>query len=140
MFNRRIGLFLLAIAGLLVSSYLLIQYTSDTPIACGTGHGCETVRLSAYAQLFGLPTPLYGVVFYLWLAALAIAVDINLVYSRWRKWVLWELRAATLIGLGVSAWLTYVEAFVIHAWCWWCVVSAIVATLAFVVVWYKRWD
>jgi hypothetical protein len=34
-----------------------------------------------------------------------------------------------------SLWLTYLELFVIHAICQWCVVSAILATILFVVSW-----
>jgi uncharacterized membrane protein len=35
-------------------------------------------------------------------------------------------------GLAFSAYLTYLEAFVIHAWCQWCVVSAALAVLVFI--------
>ena len=35
------------------------------------------------------------------------------------------------VAFGLSIWFTYLEAFVIHAWCQWCVVSAILCTLIF---------
>ena len=34
-----------------------------------------------------------------------------------------------------SLWLTYLELFVIHAICQWCVISAILATILFVLSW-----
>ena len=41
-----------------------------------------------------------------------------------------------LVGPGFRGWLTYLEAERIHAWCQWCVGSAIVMSLlALVVVW-----
>jgi uncharacterized membrane protein len=42
------------------------------------------------------------------------------------------LGAGALIGLGFTAYLTYLEAFVIHAWCRWCIASAVLAVLIFV--------
>jgi uncharacterized membrane protein len=41
------------------------------------------------------------------------------------------LVAGAGIGLAFSAYLTYLEAFVIHAWCRWCIVSATLAVLIF---------
>jgi uncharacterized membrane protein len=42
------------------------------------------------------------------------------------------LFALAAIGVGYSAFLTYLEARVINAWCMWCVTSAVVMTLIFV--------
>ena len=41
------------------------------------------------------------------------------------------LLATASFGLGVSGYLTYLEAYVIHAWCQWCVISAVLMTLIF---------
>jgi uncharacterized membrane protein len=118
-------LFAVAIAGLLVSGYLFITYTSGGPITCGLGHGCDTVRASEYASFFGVPTPVYGLVFYL---LLAIGVII-----RWQRGLL----LLTTGGLVVSAYLTYLEAFVVEAWCTWCVASAVITIAAFVLTLYS---
>ena len=115
----RRALFAVAIAGLLVSGYLFITYTTGGPITCGVGHGCDTVRASEYASFFGIPTPAYGLLFYL---LLAIGVII-----RWQRGVL----LLTALGLLTSAYLTYLEAFVIHAYCLWCLVSAGLTVIAF---------
>lgn len=126
----RVSLFVLALVGLLVSSYLLLVYTQGGPIKCYGGHGCDTVRASIYAAFFGIPTPAFGVMFYILLAVGALLIGIT--SSRWLHYGLLLLTGS---GLVVSAYLTYLEAFVIYAWCWWCVVSAITATLAFLLVW-----
>jgi uncharacterized membrane protein len=41
------------------------------------------------------------------------------------------LLAGSGVGVTFSAYLTYVEAFVINAWCQWCVISAVLITLIF---------
>ncbi|MAF80681.1 hypothetical protein CL628_01570 [bacterium] len=130
----RIPLFLIAVLGLLVSGYLFVTYTSGGPIECGVGHGCDTVRASQYASFLGVPTPAYGLLFYLLLAVSALmATPVN------RSWIRWPLSLLTAAGLVVSAGLTYIEAFVIDAWCMWCVVSALLALVAFLLVWFKPW-
>jgi uncharacterized membrane protein len=126
----RIALFILAMAGLLISSYLTYAYVFGGPILCNGGHGCEEVRASQQANFFGVPTPAYGVLFYVVLAGLAWLIGVVK-----ESWLLGALRLWTAGGVVVSAYLTYLEAFVINAWCWWCVASAVVATLAFLVVW-----
>lgn len=119
-----------AIAGLIISGYLLVLYTTGAPIPCGEGHACETVRTSAYASFFGIPTPAYGVLFYAILAVLAEMWKPNA--TRMYRAALWVTVSS---GLAVSIFLTYLEAFVIHAWCRWCVASALLTVIAFVVVW-----
>jgi uncharacterized membrane protein len=125
---RRI-LFIVAILGLLVSGYLVITHVFGGPILCA-GHGCETVRASSYSHLLGIPTPFYGIVFYLLLATGA------LLWSTQPGQVALPLLVLTGVGLAMSAWLTYLEAFVIHAWCLWCVASALLSLAAFGIVWY----
>lgn len=128
---RRI-LFALALLGLGVSGYLLFAYVTSGPVVCGLGHGCDVVRASQYSSFLGLPTPLYGVVFYFVLGVLAA------LWSSANASVLrLPLRVVTSVGVGVSAYLTYLEAFVIDAWCVWCVASAVLALLAFVLVWFR---
>ena len=124
-------LFTLSIVGLAVAGYLWVTNISPIPLVCSEGGGCHEVQASRFAKHFGLPTAFYGVMFY---AALAVAA---LMYSTTQPQPLLKtfLYTSTGIGLLISAYLTYLEAFVIYAWCAWCVTSAIIATLAFVIVW-----
>lgn len=126
MIDTRRSLLIIAFAGLLVSGYLLISYVTPLPLVCDSTGGCEIVRLSSYSSFFGIPTPLFGVVFYMTLGILAALERYN--YIRW----------LTVIGVVISAYLSYLEAFVIHAWCLWCVGSAVLATLALIVAWWPQ--
>jgi len=128
----RIPLFITAILGLLVSGYLFVTYTTGGPIICSGYHGCDIVRTSEYAELLGLPTPLYGLVFYFLLAVGALLSGAGT-----RRWLQLPLSLLTGVGLLASGWFTYLEAFVIDAWCIWCVASAVLTVVAFWLVWRK---
>jgi uncharacterized membrane protein len=119
----------LALVGLFVALYLWLWKIGLLGVlACGDG-ACETVQLSSYAELLGIPVALYGVVGYLAMLAVGLAgVQGTLATRRWPTTAL-----VLLAGLGVafSGYLMYLEAAVIHAWCRWCVVSAVLVTAIF---------
>lgn len=123
-------LFVIAIIGLLVSGYLLYTYVGGGPISCGEEGGCDVIRSSIYSTILGLPTPAHGVIFYSLLAYGAIMWK-----GDRRSTMAYLLQILTGVGFLVTLWLTYLEAFVIEAWCRWCVASAVLSTLAFVIVW-----
>jgi uncharacterized membrane protein len=128
--DRRLRVAGLAVvlAGLGVAGYLTyVHYAGLQPFCAGGGHGCERVQSSSYARLGGIPVALLGLLGYL-----AIAVALLAPGERAR------LAAAALAvsGFGFSAYLTYLELFVIDAICQWCVASAVLLMLLSVVtVW-----
>ena len=125
---RKTIAFILALLGLFDSIYLLWMYLSPSiPMVC-LGTGCDAVRASDYAHLLGIPTPVYGVVMYAVLAALMFFETLSARAGWTRRAVL----AISAVGVAVSAWLTYIEGAVVHAWCAWCVTQAICVTLIFV--------
>ncbi|HSM38082.1 MAG TPA: vitamin K epoxide reductase family protein [Candidatus Limnocylindrales bacterium] len=111
-----------AIFGAGVSVYLLVEYTTGQAGVCLTGSGCDEVRASQFAYPLGIPLPLFGVIFYAaaaWLAYRTLAGD-RLLGVEPRA----ALLAAGLAGAAMSAVLTGLEAFVIGAFCTWCLASA----------------
>ena len=119
----------LALAGFFVALYLSLWKLGVVGnLACGTG-GCEYVQTSSYAVLLGVPVAFYGVAGYLALLVVSLAG-----LSRWAARREPTLVLLVLSGLGVafSAYLTYLEAAVIHAWCRWCLVSAGIIAAIFV--------
>jgi protein-disulfide isomerase/uncharacterized membrane protein/rhodanese-related sulfurtransferase len=120
--------FISVLAGLFASTYLTWAYTSSSHrMVCLSG-GCDTVRASKYAHLWGVPMPIYGLAFYAFMALLMLAEAKAPRYGA----RIWRLLLIFLAG-GVlfSGWLTYLEGFVIHAWCEWCVTQAIAIAVAF---------
>lgn len=128
--TRRMLTALVALVGLFVALYLwLYKAGVIRALACGAG-SCEAVQLSKWATLLNLPVAAWGVAFY----AVVCAVAIALVQDRWegsRKLSL-ALLLLTTWGLLFSLWLTYLELFVIYAICRWCVASAVIAAVLWV--------
>ena len=120
---------LIALVGLFIALYLtLYKIGVIGTLACGTG-SCETVQLSRWATFLGVPVAAWGAGFYAVVFVLAFAgVQDRFADSR-------SIALATLVvtGWGVlfTAWLTYLELYVIHAICRWCVVSASLTVVLF---------
>jgi len=113
---------LASIVGAAASAYLLVEYVTGQPGVCLTGSGCDLVRASAFAYPFGIPTPLIGLLFYA-LAGWTVlrAVRSQMVLALPTRTALLGLAA---IGATASLLLTGAEAFVIRAFCSWCLVQA----------------
>jgi protein-disulfide isomerase len=111
-----------AIAGAGISAYLLVQYLSGRGGVCVTGSGCDAVRLSAFAYPLSVPMPAFGLAFYAIAAALAWRTLRPDPIRGFSARALLALVGAA--GVGVSVLLTGIEAFVIHAFCTWCLAQA----------------
>jgi len=120
---------LLTVAGLGVSAYLMWGYTiPGATLACGDSSGCETVKNSAYASLLGIPLPVMGLVTYATLLLLLLASNR---FMTWTAYIALAIFGISLMGVLYSAYLTYLELFVIEAICRWCVASAIIMVVIF---------
>jgi len=130
--RHRQAIALLALVGLFVALYLWLHALGfGGAIKCGASGGCETVQTSQWAVLLGLPVAFYGVLGYLAVLLVAL-VALRPAALTQRGWDLLVLLLAT-IGVAFTAYLTYVELFLIHAICRWCVGSAIIITLIWTV-------
>lgn len=125
----RMAIALLALVGLLVSAYLSMYKLGYLGVIQCTIGGCEKVQTSRFAVFLGLPVSVWGLGAYLTLITLAIA-GLQPRFAR-ARWVALALFCVSAVGVLFSAYLTYLEAFVIHAWCQWCVISAVLVTLIF---------
>jgi len=120
----RMGAALMSLIGLFVSAYLyLYKIGRIGTLACGTG-GCETVQTSQWSRFAGVEVALIGVVGYALLLVVALAaLRPALAERRWPASLLSALAGA---GVLFTVYLTYLELFVIHAVCRWCVGSAVI--------------
>ena len=121
----------LALVGLFISGYLLLYslgYYGD--LMCGSG-SCEVVQTSEYAVFLGLPVPGWGTAWYAAVFVLALALAAG------RPETSGPGRLAAVLaagGLAFSIYLTAIEAFVLEAWCRWCVVSAVLTVGIFLLI------
>lgn len=130
MINRLI--FLSSIIGFAVSFFLAYEYNQSGPVPCPVGgNGCELVRQSEYSSLFGIFIPYYGIVFYLVIAGLCVWL-----VNKYIRLFDFARLAISFTGFLFGVYLTYLEAFVIKAYCFWCVTSFIISTLIFTLAFY----
>jgi uncharacterized membrane protein len=127
------SLIVLSLAGLGVSLYLMWGYTAaGATLACGGSSGCETVKNSTYASLLGIPLPTLGVLSYVTFLILVIGQhQAAVIYKGWSAHFALAIFGLSLMGVLYSAYLTYIELFVIYAICRWCVASAIIMVAIF---------
>jgi uncharacterized membrane protein len=114
-----------ALAGTAVAGYLTWSHLRDGSAVCPIGGGCETVQESEYAEIAGVPVALLGLVAYVVVLGL-IAWDMPLARL--------AAAALALTGLVFSGYLLVVQAFVIEAFCVWCLVNDVVVAPLLAVV------
>lgn len=115
----------LAVAGLAVSLYLLtVHWGWWTAVCLGVGN-CELVNTSRFSEFLGIPVALLGAGAYAALIAAGLLVwrDLYADLARTAQFLI------AVIGVVFSAYLTYIELYVLREICPWCVLSAILITL-----------
>lgn len=124
----RAAVALVALAGTAIAGYLTYVHYRPAALICTGSGGCETVQESSYADLAGIPVALLGLCAYLAVLAL-VAWDTEVART--------VAAAIALAAVGFAVYLVALQAFVIDAWCVWCLVNdlAIVPLLAALAVW-----
>lgn len=124
-------MFAFAFIGLGISGYLWYEYEQPSAIGCSFNGGCEQVRNSEFSQLWGVDLPVWGIGYYLGITILIMLAQTSLP-SNYQRFLPFVIPLYTFSGFLFSLYLTYLEVFVIHALCQWCLASAIAATACFV--------
>lgn len=109
---------IISLAGLADATYLAVLALTGETAACGGSTGCFEVLGSAYAKIGGIPVAIFGIFGYF--AAFTFAIFARFDYKRARGLfavTVWTMFAMTL-------WLLYLQAFVLHAFCRYCLFSA----------------
>jgi uncharacterized membrane protein len=123
--SLRIAAAVLAVIGIGVATYIVIADSGGgAPKCLAGGSGCQTVADSHYSHLAGINIAVFGIFGYVALLASALVPGDA---GRFGGLL------TALVGFGYSAYLTYLELFVIDAICQWCVGSAVVMTLSLAV-------
>ena len=118
-------LFIFAILGFSDASFLTIEHYQNRIPPCTTA-GCETVLTSPYSSMFGVPVALLGMIYYL-VIALGLFAHIEGKHEPSLRAVL----LLTVFGFLMSMWFIGAQAFLIHAWCLYCLGSATISTILF---------
>lgn len=123
----RVAQQVLALAGAGVAAYLTWAKMRGEGLICIGFRGCDLVNNSPYAMLLGIPVATWGLGVYLALFLLGLPA-----WERREALRPWAIALSFALALGgwlFSMYLTAIEAFVLQAWCTWCVTSAVLITL-----------
>ena len=119
---RRLIAFFAAL-GIGVAVYIaIVEAGGEAPACLAGGSGCETVAESSYSHVAGINIAVFGIVAYVLLLASAFFADDVARLGGF---------AVSLGGFGYSVFLTYLEIFKIEAICEWCIASAVLMTVIF---------
>lgn len=130
-------LLIMAVLGFADAAYLTIEHYRGVIPPCSVLQGCETVLTSSYSVIFGVPVSLMGGLYYLLVAIGAFMYleskhgkgEIAAYHASVLKWTL----IITALGFGMSLWFVYIQLFVLHSICIYCMGSAITSIALFII-------
>ena len=114
---------IVAVAGLADATYLTVQALTGETLSCGGSPDCFRVLGSSYAKLGGVPVAILGALAYFTVFTFATFAAFG--YPRAPKFLALIAGAMFLTTL----WLLYVQAFLLHAYCRYCLFSAAITFL-----------
>lgn len=123
----------LSFLGFLDASFLTAEHFLGGTVPCSLGQ-CEAVLSSPYSSLWGIPVAIFGALFYLFV--------LSIVFFTWetgKKKVTGLLLPAGFLAFLASFYFTYLQFFVIHAICWYCLFSALLSTTIFFSLAFISW-
>ncbi len=129
-----------ALGGLLLAVYTYLHkqgFTAGEFCNIDDVFSCDVVNKGKYSNFFGVPVSLIGIIGYAILLAGAILKQ----FKPKDKMLTLFLFVAADLGFMFSLYLTYLEAFVLHAWCILCITSLVlilVLDILFLFVWLKE--
>lgn len=114
---------LVSLVGLMDSIYLTVQHLTGKSVKCTVTDGCSKVLSSSYATFAGMPTASFGAMAYF--AAFSLATLAAFGSKQARIW----LAILIVPMILTTCWLFYLQAFVLHAFCEFCLLSATMTSL-----------
>lgn len=109
---------IVAVAGLIDAIYLTVKHFTGEKVPCSITGGCEAVLSSKFAEIGGIPLALFGAAAYFTVFSLATLAAFG--DNR-----MWKILIAIVVLMALfSLWLIYLQAYVIGAFCQFCLISA----------------
>jgi len=113
----------IALLGLSDSIYLTVQHLAGRDVDCIAFAACETVLTSSYAAIGKIPVAAFGALAYFGVFSLATLAAFG------REWTRRLFICLVGVMMGATCWLLYLQAFVLHAFCDFCLLSAALTTI-----------
>lgn len=123
----KITLLLLAIAGFFDASYLAILHYKNIIPPCTIAKGCETVLTSQFSTIFNTPIALFGS-FYFFTSVFLLL----LIFQNPARKLLPYFKLLSFSGVTVSVILIYIQTFILHAFCQYCLLTEAIIFAIFI--------
>jgi uncharacterized membrane protein len=121
--------FVLACLGVLDATYLLVYKLTGNNGMCWGNGGCHDVNFSSYSEIGGIPVSVFGIVTFLVIAGILL-LEPRLIIAKENGPL--AIFGIGLAGVAFTAYLTWLEVYVIHAICPFCVATAVIIALIFI--------
>ncbi|MFC1649585.1 vitamin K epoxide reductase family protein [Patescibacteria group bacterium] len=132
MFRKKtFWMMMFSLLGLIDAAYLTYVHFNLDKSGCSIDGGCNAVLTSSYSEILGIPTALFGVLYYLGIFGL-VFLSIQLKKGR----LFYYAKRLTIAGLLTSLVLIYLQTQVIGSLCPFCMTSAVISTLLFLIGYY----
>lgn len=124
-------LFTLSAIGISETVYLIRKRIASEKPICPIGEGCAAVLTSKYSKIFLIPNDVLGFFTYIIISFIAAFLVIGV-----QPIFLWDFVLKILVAVAslVSVFFTYLQWRVIHAWCFWCLMSAFTIWLMGIII------
>ncbi len=121
---------LAAFAGLILTVYIHQKKRHKAPMVCPMGSDCNKVIMSEFSTFLGVPVELWGMAYY---ATIFASYFLFLTVPPALDWGLLFIVVPLSMGAFLfSGYLTFIQAFSLKQWCTWCLSSAGLSTLIFI--------
>lgn len=112
--------------GFLDATYLTVKHYLGEGLTCGFFQGCEEVTTSVYSEILGVPVSLLGSIYYI-----SVFLAVAYYLDSQKRSSLALASYATISGFVMTLYFLYIQAFVLQAFCVYCLGSALTSTLLF---------
>jgi len=126
--NWVVNLFLLLSAvGVIDSAYLTISHLRGGESGCFLVEGCDIVLSSSYSEFLGIPVALFGLLFYV-----VIFTGVFIYNLKRNDLLMRKIALISPLGFLASLCFLYIQAVVLKAFCTYCLLSALLSTIIFI--------
>lgn len=116
----------LAAGGAINAGYLVWKHYQHKPMVCPLNHDCNVITESRWSRIFFVRNEVLGLLFFIGvLAALLASLALPNYASKLYFLIFWGSAAGTLF----SAFLTYLQKYIIKDYCFYCFISAVITLL-----------
>ncbi len=120
---------LLGLVGFFISLYIYDKKKAKKKLVCPRRSNCDTVIHSDYSKIITIPVEVLGMVYYAFMGSIYTIVFI---FDLWSNSIALVLLGVSICSVLFSIYLLSIQAFVVKHWCLWCLSSALVSILIFI--------